>query len=141
MKGIEDGNTWHLWPWKNDELFIIDQPPGLTNDFSFFIERSGVSFVYRVNGLPNSIAEAIVDKHNETVAALKAKRDEAIEVLQDISSWLGQGGMWDTKNINLKEMEDRIREGIDLHIKVQAEILSKRKTPAICPCCERGMGG
>ncbi|WP_297501888.1 hypothetical protein [Ferrovum sp.] len=85
--------------------------------------------------------ERIVDKHNETVTALKAARDEAIEVLQDISSWLGQGGMWDTKNINLKEMEDRIREGIDSHIKVQAEILSKRKTPAICPCCERGMGG
>jgi hypothetical protein len=44
---------------------------------------------------------------------------EADNVLRSISSYLGQGGMWDTENLDYDEVEKRIKEGIDAIVEVE----------------------
>jgi hypothetical protein len=44
---------------------------------------------------------------------------QADNVLRSISSYLGQGGMWDTENLDYDEVEKRIKEGIDVIVEVE----------------------
>lgn len=45
---------------------------------------------------------------------------KADDVLRSLSSYLGMGGCWDTENLNYDEMGKRIREGIDMFVRVES---------------------
>lgn len=55
---------------------------------------------------------------------------KADDVLRNISSYLGQGGMHDTENLDYEEVEARIREGINHHTHVLEKMLSDAREEA-----------
>lgn len=60
---------------------------------------------------------AAVELWNETGKQLQ----KADDVLRSLSSYLGQGGMWDTENLDYDEVEARIREGIETVINIERQ--------------------
>lgn len=45
---------------------------------------------------------------------------KADDTLRSLSAYVGQGGCWDTENLDYAEMEARIKEGIDTFVKVES---------------------
>lgn len=134
-------SKWYLGSG-NDALFIINTPPRPSNDHPWHDRPDGPTMAICVHGLPDKRAEQIVLEHNKALDDLTQAKDaviklwngtgeslkEADDVLRSISSYLGQGGMWDTENLDYKDVEQRIKAGIDEHIRVQAELLSRKQT-------------
>lgn len=57
-------------------------------------------------------------------------QQKADDTLRKISSVIGQGGMWDTENLDYDEVYTRIADGINAHLNIQSERAEKAKALA-----------
>ncbi|MFZ3286589.1 MAG: hypothetical protein WA191_07035 [Telluria sp.] len=79
--------------------------------------ESAATALTQMQAVAGDVKDAAIALWNETGDRLQ----KADDTLRNLSSYVGQGGCWDTENLDYDEMASRIKEGIDAITNVEKE--------------------